>query len=286
MSYTIRKTAALNTPEFQAYIEKDGKVVSPFHDIPLYANDEKTVYNMVVEAPRWTNAKMKMNKETPMNPVFQDKKGSKLRYARNVFPHHGFICNMGFLSQTWEDPTVSTFEGRRGDNDPIDVCEISQNVSKVGEVKQVKVLGIMALVDEGETDWKGVAIDVNDPHASKLNDIEDVERTFPGLLRALNEWFRVYKIPEGKSENIFMFSGEVKSRSYAENIIRECHEAWEKLLNGKAESNGVSLVNTTHESHAQYSTPESLQIPEHQELPPAPIDPSIDKWFFISGSAM
>lgn len=42
------------------YIEKDGIVVSPFHDIPLYANDQQTVLNMVVEIPRWTNAKMEV----------------------------------------------------------------------------------------------------------------------------------------------------------------------------------------------------------------------------------
>ena len=57
-------------------------------------------------------------------------------------------------------------------------------------MKQVKVLGIMALLDEGETDWKVLVVDVNDPLASKLNDIEDVERHLPGLIRATNEWFR------------------------------------------------------------------------------------------------
>ena len=70
----------------------------------------------------------------------------------------------------------------------------------VGQVKQVKVLGIMALLDEGETDWKVLVVDVNDPLAPRLNDIEDVERHLPGLIRATNEWFRIYKIPDGKPE--------------------------------------------------------------------------------------
>lgn len=48
----------------------------------------------------------------------------------------------------------------------------------------------MALLDEGETDWKVIVVDVLDPLASKLNDIEDVERHLPGLIRATNEWFR------------------------------------------------------------------------------------------------
>lgn len=77
-----------------------------------------------------------------------------------------------------------------GDDDPLDVCEIGEAIGTVGQVKQVKILGIMALLDEGETDWKVIVVDVNDPLAGKLNDIEDVERHLPGLIRATNEWFR------------------------------------------------------------------------------------------------
>ena len=66
-------------------------------------------------------------------------------------------------------------------------------------MKQVKVLGIMALLDEGETDWKVIVVDVNDPLASKLNDIEDVENNLPGLIRATNEWFRCVRFPSRDS---------------------------------------------------------------------------------------
>lgn len=64
----------------------------------------------------------------------------------------------------------------------------------MGQVKQVKVLGIMALIDEGETDWKILAIDVTDPLADKLNDIDDVESVLPGLVDATRNWFKIYKI--------------------------------------------------------------------------------------------
>ena len=58
--YTTRKVAAPNTLEHRIYLEKDGVVVSPFHDIPLYANEQQTILNMIVEIPRWTNAKMEV----------------------------------------------------------------------------------------------------------------------------------------------------------------------------------------------------------------------------------
>ena len=151
--------------------------------------------------------------------------------VRNVFPHHGYIWNYGAFPQTWEDPTIAHPDTKAvGDNDPLDVCEIGETVGYPGQVKQVKVLGTMALLDEGETDWKVIVIDVNDPLAPKLNDIEDVERYLPGLLRATNEWFRIYKIPDGKPENNFAFNGEAKNAKYAYEVIHECHESWKKLI--------------------------------------------------------
>lgn len=144
----------------------------------------------------------------------------------------------------------------------------------------------MALLDEGETDWKVIVIDVNDPIAPKLNDIEDVERHLPGLLRASNEWFRIYKIPDGKPENQFAFSGECKNRKYAMDVVRECAEAWEKLITGKTKPGDISLKNTTvPHSPEKVEDPESLGIPKGENLAPAPIDGSIDKWFFISGAS-
>ena len=173
----------------------------------------------------------------------------------------------------------------KGDNDPLDVCEIGEQVGYVGQVKQVKVLGVMALLDEGETDWKIIVIDVNDPLASKLNDIEDVETHLPGLLRATNEWFRIYKIPDGKPENQFAFSGECKNKKYAEEIINECSEAWEKLIKGEtADSKGISLDNTTLSSTQTFSEAAASGVPPASVQPAAPIDKSVDKWFFISGA--
>jgi len=271
--FTARKVGAPHTLEHRVYIEKDGVPVSPFHDIPLYANEQQTVLNMVVEIPRWTNAKQEVrfnhmwslkhmplsshwvfiwlsadtiicqiSKDEVLNPIKQDTKKGKLRFVRNCFPHKGYLWNYGAFPQTWEDPNVTHPETKqKGDNDPLDVCEIGELVAKVGEVKQVKVLGVMALLDEGETDWKIIVIDVNDPLAPRLNDIEDVERHLPGLLRATNEWFRIYKIPDGKPENQFAFSGECKNRKYAMEIVRECAEAWEKLITGKTQPGEISL---------------------------------------------
>lgn len=59
--YSVRKVGAPNTLEHRIYIESNGQPISPFHDIPLYANEQQTIMNMVVEIPRWTNAKMEVS---------------------------------------------------------------------------------------------------------------------------------------------------------------------------------------------------------------------------------
>ncbi|KAL8874225.1 MAG: hypothetical protein Q9174_000417 [Haloplaca sp. 1 TL-2023] len=286
--YRTRKVGQPFTLDHRVYIEDShGNVVSPFHDIPLYANDQQTVLNMVVEIPRWTNAKMEISKEEPLNPIKQDVKKGKLRYVRNCFPHHGYLWNYGAFPQTWEDPNAIHPETKaKGDNDPLDVCEIGELVATRGEIKQVKVLGVMALLDEEETDWKIIVIDINDPLAPRLNDVEDVERHLPGLLRATNEWFRIYKIPDGKPENQFAFSGECKNKKYATDVIRECAEAWERLITGKVQPGGVSLANTSVSHSAAREAPGSRKIRPNEELAPAPIDGIYDKWFFISGAAV
>jgi len=285
MAYSVRKVAAANTLEHRVFIEKDGQPISAWHDIPLYANEQQTVLNMIVEVPRWSNAKMEISKEETLNPIKQDIKKGKLRFVRNCFPHKGYLWNYGAFPQTWEDPNVTHPETKaNGDNDPLDVCEIGELVNKPGDVIQVKVLGVMALLDEGETDWKIIVVNVNDPLAPKLNDVEDVERHLPGLLRATNEWFRIYKIPDGKPENQFAFSGECKNKKYAMDIVRECAEAWEKLVAGKTAKNDLSLANTTLAHSADKTDASSLNIPSGEEKSPAPIDSSIDKWFYISGA--
>lgn len=85
--------------DHRVFIEQNGNVVSPFHDIPLFADQGNGIFNMIVEVPRWTNAKMEISKEEPFNPIKQDVKKGKLRFVRNCFPHHGYIWNYGAFPQ-------------------------------------------------------------------------------------------------------------------------------------------------------------------------------------------
>merc|ERR1712196_699994 len=93
-----------------------------------------------------------------------------------------------------------------GDDDPIDVVEIGSSALEAGSVTPVKPLGVLAMIDDGELDWKVIAVATSDPLASKLNDIDDVEKECPGYVSGIREWFRWYKTPDDKPLNAFGFT--------------------------------------------------------------------------------
>lgn len=282
VKYTTRQANALNTLEYRLYLERDEQVISPFHDVPLYADKSHGIVNMFVEIPRWTNGKLEISKEEPMNPVKQDVKKGALRFVKSIFPHHGYPWNYGALPQTWECPDrQDPSTGMKGDNDPIDAVEIGTAVLPTGAVRRVKVLGAMALLDEGETDWKIFVIDCNDPLAEKLDDIPDVERHCPGLVEATRRWFRDYKIPDGKPANAFAFDGAVKGRDFALKVIEETHESWRKLIDTEADSTRkIDLKNRLGDN--QHSIGDADIGPAKQDpVPPAAVDPSVSSQVYL-----
>ncbi|KXX83208.1 Inorganic pyrophosphatase [Madurella mycetomatis] len=287
--YSVRRSGRPFTGAYRVYFEraKDRVPVSPFHDIPLYHDEDAGVLNMVVEVPRWTNAKFEILTSESLNPISQDMLREEPRFVKSCFPYKGYIWNYGALPQTWEDPNHKhTDTHAKGDDDPLDVCEIGRAIAKTGDVKQVKVLGILGLLDSGETDWKVIAIDVHDPLADKLHDLKDVEELLPGLLDATRDWFRIYMVPDGYPPNDYAFDGEFKDKKYANRIINECADAWKKLVHGKAKRGKISLDNTTLPGTPGNIDPDTVDLPPDQDLSPAPIKQDLEEWFYIDRSSL
>jgi len=74
----------------------------------------------------------------------------------------------------------------------------------------VKVLGAIALIGEGETDWKVLAIAVEDALAAGIDDTVD--------------WFKIYKVPDGKPKNKFAFDGQAKDADFAADVVESLHD--------------------------------------------------------------
>ncbi|KAF7143245.1 hypothetical protein RHSIM_Rhsim05G0094600 [Rhododendron simsii] len=211
--------------------------ISPWHDIPLQLGDG--VFNFIVEIPKESSAKMEVATDEPFTPIKQDTKKGKLRY----YPYN-INWNYGLLPQTWEDPSLANSEvdGALGDNDPVDVVEIGESRGKVGQILKVKPLAALAMIDEGELDWKIIAISLDDPKASLVNDIDDVEKHFPGTLTAIRDWFRDYKIPDGKPANKFGLGNKAANKDYALKVITETNESWARLVKRSIPAGELSLV--------------------------------------------
>jgi len=214
------------TESFRLNFKEGNSSISPWHDIPM--KGEKG-YNMVVEIPKMSKAKMEIATKEENNPIAQDVKKGKLR------DYHGPIFwNYGCLPQTWEDPNEEHPELKVfGDDDPIDVVEIGSKALDMGSVAEVKPLGVLAMIDDGELDWKVLAVSVDDPLAEEYNDIDDVPAA---VLDGVREWFRWYKTPDDKPLNGFGFDEKYLNAAEAEKVIEETHEAWKKLKAGETEA--------------------------------------------------
>ena len=238
--FGVQPKGTLGTFAYRVYLTN--KSTSTLHDLsfwhsiplkPLLEGSSANLFHYVNEIPYATHKKMEICTTEKDNPIKQDVKKGELR----VFTYGPIPFNYGCLPQTWEDPMwiePSTQVG--GDSDPIDVVEISNAKLEIGEVDVVKVLGILALLDEGETDWKVVAISKKSELFSKLNHIEDVDLHLPGMLHTIREWFRLYKTADGKPENKFGLDEKFMNADFAIRVINETHHAWKRLLTSKTET--------------------------------------------------
>ena len=127
---SVIKEGKYGTKNYKLYPEVNGKMISSWHDVPLIA-DKAGLYNMVVEIPMYSTAKMEVTKDQIDNPIMQDIKDNKPRYYSYGVP----FFNYGLLPQTWEDPTISDPETKAlGDGDPIDAIEVGSGRDGAGNV--------------------------------------------------------------------------------------------------------------------------------------------------------
>jgi inorganic pyrophosphatase len=127
-------TTTVGTPgseDFRVFFTNNGNTISPWHDIPLRSGEN---FNVVIEIPKFTKAKMEISTKEPYNPIAQDRKNGKLR------DYHGPIYwNYGAFPQTWEDPNVDhPVVNAKGDNDPLDLVEIGSESLATGSVHEVR----------------------------------------------------------------------------------------------------------------------------------------------------
>jgi len=216
------------TFEYRVAFSYQHQPISPWHDIPLFPHQAPSdEVHFICEIPKYTRNKFEIATGEYLNRIKQDVAHGVLREYK-----HGDMCfNYGALPQTWEDPQHFSEETQaKGDNDPLDAIEMGLTPMSTGEVKKVRVLGVLALIDSGETDWKIITLRVDDFLADKVHTLDELECVLPGAVGALREWLRVYKVCTGKPQNTFGFEGSCMNKEFAMKIIHENHEMWTTLV--------------------------------------------------------
>lgn len=129
----------------------------------------------MIEITAGTTRKLEIMKELPYNPVMQDytkgKDGSRIH--RNYAKAPTF--NYGFIPQTYCDERFG------GDKDAIDLIDLSwRELKPILAHSDYLVLGIMGLIDQGELDYKVLAIEVNEAKERNIHDLDSYERLNQG----------------------------------------------------------------------------------------------------------
>jgi inorganic pyrophosphatase len=221
-SYPIQIIKKGKGKNYKIFLKKEKNIISPWHDIPLF-NKNKSL-NFICEIPKWTRKKMEINKDIKNNPITQDinKNGSLREYKWG-----DMMFNYGAFPQTWENPNIiDKNTNSPGDDDPLDAIEIGSRQFKCGQVIEVKVLCILGMIDEGQTDWKVIVINTKDPIAKYLDNISSLNKYQPGMLDAIRDWLENYKTSDNKPKNKFAFNGKYKDKNFAIKIIKENHIEW------------------------------------------------------------
>jgi inorganic pyrophosphatase len=187
----------------QIHYKKDGEyiITSGIHLIDDIPYKKKGQYQVLVEVPTGARQKWEVNhKSGQLEWEFKNDKPRKVKFL-------GYPGNYGFIPQT-----LST------DGDSLDAIVLSESANR-GDTLNVKVIGMLKLVDKGVDDYKVLAV-TNDGPFKKIDTIKELFIKNPNAIQIIRLWFEGYKDP-GKI--VFMgYSGKKKANKY----IEEAHGKW------------------------------------------------------------
>lgn len=170
----------------------------PWHSLNFGTNSPITV-NSVIEITQNSKAKYELDKETGF-----------LRLDRILATDLRYPFHYGFIPQTYCD-----------DKDPLDILILSSEKLVPLSIVNVKVLGGIDMVDQGEQDDKIIGVVPSDPIMKNFEELYDINED---ILNSIKHFFEEYKKPEGKEVQV---NGFLKRRE-AQKIIKESIELYKK----------------------------------------------------------
>jgi len=81
----------------------------------------------------------------------------------------------------------------------MDIIVLMKQPTFPGCVIESRPVGVMKMIDGGDSDDKILSVPVNDPRYKEVNDIDDLPKA---VLNEIAEFFRIYKKLEGKETEV------------------------------------------------------------------------------------
>lgn len=141
-----------------------------WHDISAGTPDE---LNVIIEIPKGSHNKYEIDKDTGLIKL------DRANYSDAAFPY-----DYGFVPQTlWED------------NDPLDVIVVTTYPLAPGILVAVRPVAVIDMVDTGESDYKIIAVPVED---KRWNDVQDLGDLNKHTIKEYQHFLETYKALKGK----------------------------------------------------------------------------------------
>lgn len=167
-----------------------------YHDIPAGSRDEM---NVIVEIPKGSSNKYEIDKATGLIAL------DRANYSAAPYP-----CEYGFVPQTlWDD------------GDALDVLILATFPVLPGILVRSRPVGIMEMIDEGENDYKVIAVPVDDKRWDDVQDIGDINAH---TLKELQHFFETYKELKGKGNGVVI--NGFKGKEEAQKAFTKGYEAY------------------------------------------------------------
>lgn len=179
------------------------------HDIAPFTND--SLVNVVIEIPAGTSQKWEVNKITGQIE-WEQVTADSLR----VVDYLPYPANYGFIPQTLLPETSG------GDGDPVDVFVLGQSLERE-TIAKVKIVGMINMLDNNESDAKLLAVNVNEP-GFDVDTFDMLIGEYPGVVEIIEIWLLHYKGP-GIVEIL-----EVSNEKDAFGYVKSAHHDYLQLL--------------------------------------------------------
>ncbi len=145
-----------------------------WHEVPVGKKIPEE-FNTIIEIPKGSFNKYEIDKETGL-----------IALDRANFSQAPYPFDYGFAPQTlWED------------GDALDVIVLTTFPLAPGILVKVRPVAVMDMTDSGDSDYKIIAVPVDDKRWDDTQDLKDLNKH---MLKEFTHFFETYKVLKGKGD--------------------------------------------------------------------------------------